>query len=67
MMVMRVKWRRESCVSGLIWDLLKLKDGFKARKSLYSHETCSKGLFGVRIVMMVKDMARQDESLASEG
>jgi hypothetical protein len=48
---------------GLIWDLLKLEYGFKARKSLHSPEIYSK-VFGLRIVVMVKDMARRDESLA---
>src|ERR1700722_9185033 len=57
MVVMRVKSKRESCVPGLIWDLLKLEYGFKARKLLHFPETCSKGVFGVRIVVMVKDMA----------
>jgi hypothetical protein len=62
MVVMRVKSRQESRVPGLIWDLLKLEYGFRARKSLHSPETCSKGVFGVRIVVMVEDMARRDES-----
>jgi hypothetical protein len=46
MVAVRVKSRRESRVPGLIWDLLKLEYGFKARKSLHSPETCSKGVFG---------------------
>jgi hypothetical protein len=64
MVAIWVKSRQESRVPGLIWDLLKFQYGFKARKSFYSPETCSKGVFEGRVVVMGKDMARREESLA---